>query len=112
MPGIEGGNDIKLKTGRVHENIYCIPERAKKAKRKQYRKDEKLKVSIQTMHKQIIKVLESEQRKEQGKGKKLTHTRKTDLIQKTNNQNGFILLKSNTRSYKRKEYYFLKFQRT
>lgn len=42
MPGIEGGNDIKLKIGRVHENIYCIPERAKKAKRKQYRKDEKL----------------------------------------------------------------------
>lgn len=91
--------------------IYTVSQ--KEQRRLRENNTEKMRnLSIQTMHKQIIKVLESEQRKEQGKGKKLTHTRKTDLIQKNNNQNGFILLKSNTRSYKRKEYYFLKFQRT
>lgn len=61
------------KTGRLHENVYCIPERrAKKAKKKQYREAKKIRVSIQKMHKQTVKVLESEQRKKQKQNRNST----------------------------------------
>lgn len=40
-----------LETGRLYEKVHGIPERrAKKAKRRQYREDKKVRVSIQKMH--------------------------------------------------------------